>query len=334
MALEDDHRPKKIEKPISYLPSEIFLGILSRLPVKSLLRFKSVCKLWHSLISDPCFVKSHLSLSACNFNFAHHRLIISNYTDKYLNSYPLCDLFKKSVNKLHPCFPLELTIKPSYHRVIGSCNGLLCILDAGTLIIYNPSTRIWSKFYRVPSAYMSCGFGYDESSDDYKVVVITRGNQVEIFSMKTRTWKKKGNFPHSVHRLHYSGEFANGALHWAGHNGESGSLNSWTIISLDLAKETYGEVLQPVYDIGEKELKLGALGQCLCVTCSYRYDDRVDLWVMKVYGVKDSWTILASIPYLPDYGRFDQLFEPLCISNDGKVILQYRSKLVVYDYPQ
>nr|GEW52374.1 F-box associated interaction domain-containing protein [Tanacetum cinerariifolium] len=107
--------------------------------------------------------------------------------------------------------------------------------------------------------------------------------------------EKKGNFPHSGHRLHHVGMFANGALHWAGHNGEFRSLNSWTIISLDLAKETYGEVLQPVYDKGEKDLKLGALGHCLCVTCSY-LNDRVDLWVIKFYGVKDSWTILASIP--------------------------------------
>ncbi|GKF88983.1 hypothetical protein Tco_0262946, partial [Tanacetum coccineum] len=41
--------------------------------------------------------------------------------------------------------------------------------------------------------------------------------------------------------------------------------------------------------------------QDTCVAGSYR-DDHVDLWVMKVYGVKDSWTILDSIPYLPDYG--------------------------------
>ncbi|GKF33083.1 hypothetical protein Tco_0106283, partial [Tanacetum coccineum] len=54
-----------------------------------------------------------------------------------------------------------------------------------------------------------------------------------------------------------------------------------------------GEVMQPVYDKGEKDLKLGALGHGLCVAGSYR-DDHVDLWVMKVYGVKDSWTILDS----------------------------------------
>nr|GEU87444.1 hypothetical protein [Tanacetum cinerariifolium] len=106
-----------------------------------------------------------------------------------------------------------------------------------------------------------------------------------------------------------------------------GSLNSLTIVSLDLAKETYGEVLQPVYDKGQNNSTLGALGHYLCITY-----DRVDLWVMKVYGVKDSWTKLASLPYLHEYGMYNQLVVPsLCISNDEKLILQYRSKLVVYD---
>nr|XP_017178132.2 F-box/kelch-repeat protein At3g06240-like [Malus domestica]XP_028950854.1 F-box/kelch-repeat protein At3g06240-like [Malus domestica] len=42
------------------LPYEIVEEILLQLPVKSLLRFRSVCKPWLALISDPKFVKSHL----------------------------------------------------------------------------------------------------------------------------------------------------------------------------------------------------------------------------------------------------------------------------------
>lgn len=42
------------------LPYEIVEEILLQLPVKSLLRFRSVCKPWGALISDPKFVKSHL----------------------------------------------------------------------------------------------------------------------------------------------------------------------------------------------------------------------------------------------------------------------------------
>ncbi|KAF7126977.1 hypothetical protein RHSIM_Rhsim11G0052500 [Rhododendron simsii] len=37
--------------------------VLTRLPAKSLMRFKSVSKLWCSTICDPCFVKAHNALS-------------------------------------------------------------------------------------------------------------------------------------------------------------------------------------------------------------------------------------------------------------------------------
>lgn len=42
---------------------EIVWEILIRLPVESLVRFKSVCKAWHAIISDPLFVRAHLHLS-------------------------------------------------------------------------------------------------------------------------------------------------------------------------------------------------------------------------------------------------------------------------------
>ncbi|KAL1816572.1 F-box/kelch-repeat protein At3g23880-like [Daucus carota subsp. sativus] len=48
------------KKSINYLPEGLISEILLRLPVKSLLQCKSVCKPWLSLISTPHFVKSQL----------------------------------------------------------------------------------------------------------------------------------------------------------------------------------------------------------------------------------------------------------------------------------
>ncbi|XP_039788644.1 putative F-box protein At1g47790 [Panicum virgatum] len=45
------------------LLDEIVLEILARLPVKSLLRFRSVCKAWRATISDPFFIRKHLQCS-------------------------------------------------------------------------------------------------------------------------------------------------------------------------------------------------------------------------------------------------------------------------------
>ncbi|KAL5721288.1 hypothetical protein ACHQM5_004948 [Ranunculus cassubicifolius] len=43
------------------LPVEMVFEILTRIPAKDLLRFKTVCKSWYSLISTRRFVKSHLA---------------------------------------------------------------------------------------------------------------------------------------------------------------------------------------------------------------------------------------------------------------------------------
>uniref|UniRef100_A0A0E0IWQ0 F-box domain-containing protein n=1 Tax=Oryza nivara TaxID=4536 RepID=A0A0E0IWQ0_ORYNI len=46
------------------LPEEIVMEILARLPVKSLLRFKSVCRGWRAIISEPSFIRTQLQCSA------------------------------------------------------------------------------------------------------------------------------------------------------------------------------------------------------------------------------------------------------------------------------
>ncbi|CAN6232409.1 unnamed protein product [Urochloa humidicola] len=58
----------KLQKTSSpELMEELVTEILTRLPVKSLRRFLSVCKAWRSIISDPIFIRAHLRRSAANW---------------------------------------------------------------------------------------------------------------------------------------------------------------------------------------------------------------------------------------------------------------------------
>ncbi|CAH1452985.1 unnamed protein product [Lactuca virosa] len=118
MALEDEEEVqqrqqqksiKTSENPPSVptLPAEIIVEILKRLPVESLLRSRSVCKLWCSIISDSHFIKSHLSLSTSNNLYTHHRFIFNTLTTEsrksYLKSCPLYDVLHVGfVNALRP----------------------------------------------------------------------------------------------------------------------------------------------------------------------------------------------------------------------------------------
>ncbi|KAL2946194.1 hypothetical protein AAZX31_U008400 [Glycine max] len=67
-------RPEK--KPwSSLLCNKIIEEILSRFPVKPLIQFKCVCKEWNSLMSEPYFIKLHLSKSATKDDLEHLQLI-------------------------------------------------------------------------------------------------------------------------------------------------------------------------------------------------------------------------------------------------------------------
>ncbi|KAK1435365.1 hypothetical protein QVD17_01126 [Tagetes erecta] len=235
-------------------------------------------------------------------------------------------------------------------NIVGTCNGLVCIAidEDRIVVIWNPSTRkshilpysgknpLWSYAW-----YVSYGFGCIESNDDYKVVEIscrfehTRNDFSEtcirICSLKSGKWKDINGDFRFVCPLDEPGKFSNGALHWAfmAPSKDPMSNYSWNIFSVDLANETCGEVLQPVYDEGHTDLTLGTLREWLCVLCNYN-DIRADVWVMKVYGVKDSWTKLVSVPCL-SHPRTYQFPVPLCVSSDGKILLHIGKKLIVYD---
>lgn len=55
---------------------KIVVNILSRLPVKTLLRCKLVSKSWLFIISSRDFIRTHLSRSTDNPHFTHHQLIL------------------------------------------------------------------------------------------------------------------------------------------------------------------------------------------------------------------------------------------------------------------
>ncbi|KAG5549749.1 hypothetical protein RHGRI_014899 [Rhododendron griersonianum] len=144
----------------------------------------------------------------------------------------------------------------------------MCIESTSTLFLWNPSTRKSKKLPspNLPPAHVGLygfGLGYDASIDDYKVVLMLKdwrsigiALEVKIYTLRTDSWRRIGDFPHGrpYYRLRPGvffngalpirpGVYFNGALHWK-------SDTSGLIVSLDLAKETYGEFLKPEYQDG------------------------------------------------------------------------------------
>ncbi|KAM7466098.1 hypothetical protein LguiB_013660 [Lonicera macranthoides] len=319
-------------KPNPNLPHEIVVEILLRLPVKSLLQCRSVSKLWCSVISSPQFTKSHLDVSKKNNEYAHHRLIL-NYPDlKSCSLYSV--MYEHSINAVEHDYPGKDPYADFW--VVGSCNGIVClVINEFTVFLWNPSTR---ESRKLPNPgvmryvlHLMYGFGYDESTDDHIVVGIFCA-EVKVYRSRRDSWRRIQDFPYGI-PLDDSGKFANGALHWVVSSDYSSEFwYSWysgTIVALDLANETYKEVLQPNYGEGKFDLILGVLGELLCILCNYP-GTRADVWVMKDYGVRESWTKLVTIPYRIDSG-VKRYLVPLCISENGEVLLQHEWFLILYN---
>lgn len=109
------------------------------------------------------------------------------------------------------------------------------------------------------------------------------------------------------------------------------------IIAFDLSLESFSEMPLPETgygdgdDDGEFEIEVALFEGCLCMIVNY-HSTRVDVWVMKEYGLKESWCKLFSLMESPDL-RSLKCLRPLGYSVDGvKILLEHnRKKLCWYD---
>ncbi|XP_076884904.1 F-box/kelch-repeat protein At3g23880-like [Bidens hawaiensis] len=177
---------------------DVLEQILIELDVKDLIRYKSVCKSWYSLLTSSGFIKCHLTHS-CN-------------KDRYNNN-----LGRRIITSSTYCGSSD------HHCLVGSSNGLVCIYsrESCTVVVGNPLTRE-SRQRRLPngigrSFYWAFGFGYDSSTDDYKVIV--GGQDVpcnsktwfQVLSLKSNVWRVVGELKYAFSTRF--GILCNGALH-------------------------------------------------------------------------------------------------------------------------
>lgn len=77
---------------------ELIFEILVRLPVQTLLQFKSVCKAWHAIISDPFFIRMHLQQSTHKQEKGPSFLITPHTLDRVIDGEALPTTFSNSIS--------------------------------------------------------------------------------------------------------------------------------------------------------------------------------------------------------------------------------------------
>ena len=327
--------PCKLASPLWLLPEELISEILFRVPVRSLLQFRCVCKSWKTLISHPQFAMHRLRTSIAHPNIAHQQL-----TSSKLVSYSVHSLLQNSSIPEQGHYYSSTSHK---YRILGSCNGLLCLSDINLthVVLCNPSIRSQSKKFQIMVSPRSCFtyycFGYDHVNDKYKLLVVVGSFQKSVTKLYTfgadcYCSKVIQNFP--CHPTRKPGKFVSGTLNWIAKRDLNNDDQQRMILSFDLATETYGEVLLPDGDHDKIcSPTLDVLRVCLCVCFSDYRKGHWIVWLMKEYGVPNSWTKLVTIPYIKlGICRWSHLFVPLCISENGVLLLKTTSsKLVIYN---
>ncbi|XP_027352690.1 F-box protein At5g07610-like [Abrus precatorius] len=186
--------------------------ILLRLPAKSLLQLKCVCKQWLTLISDPNFCHSH-SLH----NSTPCALLLS-----YSHNLYVLPLTPTSPTRL---LSLDFLNRP-HLSVVRSCNGLLLCHSNSTYFVCNPTTR---KFHTLtlPSPHQprALYLAFDPStSPHYQLLSLQtlhsqNSHQVpcvfHVYSSKTRSWTHpQASFTAPSEIITASGVYCKGAIHW------------------------------------------------------------------------------------------------------------------------
>ncbi|MFS8013207.1 putative F-box domain-containing protein [Helianthus anomalus] len=145
--LEDEQSDdRSAQKAKSSFPEEIIEDILSRIPVKSILRFKSVSKSWLSLISGPSFHNLHSAVgprTTALFFTARDSSTGTRYFFSGAND-------GGSVANL---MKLDNTVFDAAHKFAEHLKGLVCFTSRDSLcgklyaFVFNPTTH---KFFKLP----------------------------------------------------------------------------------------------------------------------------------------------------------------------------------------
>ena len=306
------------------LPQELLEDILTRLPYKSLVRFRCVCKNWYALLNDPLFLSRHLSNFIKNHGSGESVLLRLSFPTIFgygLESYKLfslsaTDADSSAVETLRPQFNMLST----KFQISGHCNGILCLSTdywprSKEVVLYNPATREFrclpdSNVRLKPQASaLAVGMGYDPFTDDYKVIRIwkvdgygnggmpTSTNWVEEYALSTDSWTRLRNtnagsfdfgtdcFAMCFKRTYY----------WWALKCEN---KFPTILAFNMEDKVFQRVPTPshidISDPGRRSLAVWNDSITL-ISCAYGPITSFDIWVMDGFGAEGSWTLMQRV---------------------------------------
>ncbi|KAF6167294.1 hypothetical protein GIB67_043155 [Kingdonia uniflora] len=299
-------------------PPEIITEIVLRLPIKHLLQCRCVSKPWCRMIDDPRFAKMYLSVDdnkpmsspSSSIIVLVRRVLTGTFSDElYIAEDTDEGLVIKGTAKI------DLPISTYYAQ--NPSNGLVILEYDSRHYICNPATGKCLLIATESRKRLLFGMGFSLSSREFKVVQVrtyfvvganTHSSRFEVFTLGTQGRRTVGSLPY---RLRCSCLYFNGSLHWIVHydysNMSSESFMALRSVSFDLDSEAIGEFPKP----------------------EINFTSKLEVWIMKDYKVKESWTKQYSI-IRSQLGSY--WVEPICLRKNGDLLLHVDQEYFVSLY--
>ncbi|XP_037469697.1 F-box protein At5g07610-like [Triticum dicoccoides] len=297
--------------PADKLTEDLLVEILSRLPYKSLCRFKCVSKRWRGIISHPDHRKAlpqHHLHDLAGFLYSSRSpdyLLIRNFTHVSTGGRPPMD---PSLPFLPNCDRFNL---------LDSCNGLLLCSRFETAdsrafdyVLCNPATEKWLALPlpRFFSKWQTARLGFDpavsshfhvfqfleDGADTDDDVDDSDGHVkgVEIYSSKTGAWSHKDSgwgFPARILSL---SAFGKGFLHLV-------TIEPAVVVAVDVEGTTWRVIPMPCNLFGpEIDLAVGftdlSQGRLYLANIDHRDGHKLLIWVLEDYG-SEVWVLKHSV---------------------------------------
>ncbi|XP_059630092.1 F-box/kelch-repeat protein At3g23880-like [Cornus florida] len=311
-------KQRKPEGDVSNLPCDIIFSILLKSSVKSLLRFRCVCKSLLAIISEPQFVRSHLNES---IKLDRQRIFRSDSRSDYFYStgYGGGDDLEQKL-----CFPRKKSVWPHWRqkaRVVCSCNGLVLLdFDNKTCALWYPSTIAYKRLscphnWRLLPRYTppyDCPSDSDCDSDD-------KGNWRLARVAYVR--------PHSptylssiFSRDSYLSSSDCGRQRFDESSRYEGIHGTYMIVYYDVVNEEFKEMPPPNCINKGNIFRLTVMRGCLSIYCNIGDQKYVEVWTMKQYGEHNSWTKLFVISRWVGATHLGHVM-PLCATEKGEVVI-------------
>ncbi|XP_075478220.1 F-box/kelch-repeat protein At3g06240-like [Primulina tabacum] len=239
-------------------------------------------------------------------------------------------------------------------RIYGPCNGLVCIPVDNIIFLCNPALREFKPLpppsitcpmgYRILA--FEFGFGFDPNTGAYKVMQISEIREdfyeglrlsldhdpnykdfrlnldyyerFDLYDSASNSWKHIDEELPKINSMPSLQTFFGGAMHWYAAN----DINDVYILCFDIRTETF-QLLDFPDDFPEAEdlASLTVLNENLALIGFPLWREEpepsqvIEIWVMKQYGVKESWTKQFVIgPYV--------VFCPFLILNDEWLLVE------------